>query len=152
MYGQVHCEDEIGCQCPKLDCLDHSKIRKCRVLDATHNYSVCVDSLKTLQNLCQRSCGDNNLICESACFDKYGSDLQACPCQVKKHSNKRFKFCLKIHCEKGCSCPKYDCLSIIKNETLALKTTGIFVPKPAKKLSNNTTVQTTSKGNLQFFA
>ena len=62
--------------------LNHSENSKCSVLDATHNYNVCLESLKPFQNFCQQSCRYNNINCESACFDKYGANLKTC--QVKK--------------------------------------------------------------------
>ena len=79
---QIHCEK--GCPCPRSDCLNHNQKPKCPVIDASHNYNVCVESLKTFQSLCEKSCQNNSLNCESACFDKYGANLKTCPCQVKK--------------------------------------------------------------------
>ena len=75
-------------------------------------------------------------------------------------SRKNIKYTFQIHCQKGCSCPKYDCLGQVKNTTLSSnsgampmadggKSTGIILPikKSVEKLINTTKAQNTSKGN-----
>ena len=81
---------EVGCPCPKSDCLTHKKKNDCVLYwgfsGTTKEYRSCVIEMKPLQTLCQENCPNKNVICQNACFDRYGMDLKACPCQVKSNN------------------------------------------------------------------
>ena len=59
----------------------------CSTVNDNYEYQKCVNDLVPLRKFCQDYVGINctgNVVCLSACSDKYGTDLQTCPCQVKR--------------------------------------------------------------------
>ena len=80
---------EVGCPCPKSDCLTHKKKNKCGTnyfSGTTQEYRSCVIEMKPLQTHCQKNCLSKNITCQTACYNRYGMDLKACPCQVKSNN------------------------------------------------------------------
>ena len=135
----------------------------CAIIDETHDYKKCLAELEPLRDLCLDNCSSETVVCENACFSKYGTDLSSCPCQVSSHFKNVFLCKTQKFCQPGCPCPEFDCLSkeaiteklsttqattTIVNKTTATEATTTALKLTTKVVEMLTTKQTSTKTQI----
>ena len=116
----------------------------CFIVDVIHNYTKCLNELKPLRDLCNDSCPNETVVCQNACFSKYGTDLKTCPCQVSSKFTNILLWKIKEFCQPGCLCPDFDCLDFNKEST-ELITTRATTEEPSTTYTTTTKMSTTTE-------